>query len=124
MIFNKKEKETYKPIEITDANFDEVVLKSKVPVLIDLWAPWCGPCQMIGPIIDELAEEFGERALIGKVNVDKNPKISEAFKVKSIPTLMFLQKDELVERFSGMIPKPNMVEILEELILERKELEE
>ena len=121
MIFNKKEKETHKPLEITDQNFDEVVLKSSVPVLLDMWAPWCGPCQMIGPIIDELAEEFEERALIGKVNIDKNPKIAEAFKIKSIPTIMFLQRDELVERFSGMIPKPNMVEILEELILERKQ---
>jgi len=119
MIFNKKENKTYKPIEITDQNFDEVVLKSNVPVLLDIWAPWCGPCQMISPIIDELAEEFEERALIGKVNMDKNPKISKAFQIKSIPTIMFLQKDELVEKFSGLIPKPNMVEILEELISER-----
>ena len=123
-MFNKKEKETLKPVEITDQNFDEVVLKSEVPVLLDMYAPWCGPCKMIEPIIEELAEEFNGRALIAKVNIDKNPKISEAFKIKSIPTLMFLQKDELVERFAGLIPKPNMVEILEELILERQQLEE
>ncbi|PCJ31808.1 MAG: thioredoxin [Moraxellaceae bacterium] len=119
MFFKKKKSKTPKTVEITDQNFNELVMASKVPVLLDIWAPWCGPCRMIGPIIDEIAEDFEGRALIGKVSADTNPKISELFKIKSIPTLLFLQKDELVERFSGLVPKPNVVEILEELIAER-----
>jgi thioredoxin 1 len=119
-IFKKKKNKPSKTVEITDQNFDELVMGSKVPVLLDIWAPWCGPCRTIGPIIDEIAEDFEGRALIGKVSADTNPKISALFKVKSIPTLLFLQKDELVERFSGLVPKPNLAEILEELIEERK----
>ena len=119
-IFKKKKSKPSKTVEITDQNFDELVMGSKIPVLLDIWAPWCGPCKTIGPIIDEIAEDFEGRALIGKVSADTNPKISALFKIKSIPTLLFLQKDELVERFSGLVPKPNLAEILEELIEERK----
>lgn len=119
-IFKKKKSKPSKTIEITDQNFDDLVMASEFPVLLDIWAPWCGPCRTIGPIVDELAEDFEGRALIGKVNVDSNPKISAMFKIKSIPTLLFLQKDELVERFAGLVPKPNLAEILEELIEERK----
>ncbi len=119
MFFKKKKDKPAKTVEITDQNFNELVMAAKVPVLLDIWAPWCGPCRTIGPIIDEIAEDFEGRALIGKVNADSNPKISELFKIKSIPTLLFLQKDELVERFSGLVPKPNLAEILEDLIAER-----
>ena len=118
-IFKKKKNKPSKTVEITDQNFNELVMQAKVPVLLDIWAPWCGPCKTIGPIIDEIAEDFEGRALIGKVSADTNPQISAMFKVKSIPTLLFLQKDELVERFSGLVPKPNLAEILEELIEER-----
>jgi len=122
MFFKKKKNATKSTVEITDQNFNELVMNAEVPVLLDLWAPWCGPCRMIGPIIDEVAEDFGDRALVGKVNVDQNPKISEMFKIKSIPTLIFMQKDEMVQRFAGLVPKPNITEILEVLIKERKEL--
>ena len=118
-IFKKKKDKPSKTVEITDQNFNELVMASKVPVLLDIWAPWCGPCKTIGPIIDEIAEDFEGRALIGKVSADSNPQISAMFKIKSIPTLLFLQKDELVEQFSGLVPKPNLAEILEELIEER-----
>jgi len=122
MFFKKDKNDQSKTIEITDQNFNELIMQAEVPVLLDIWAPWCGPCQMIGPLVDELAEDFEGRALIGKVNVDSNPKISEMFGIKSIPTLIFMQKDEMVQRFSGLVPKPNMTEILEELIKERKAL--
>lgn len=118
MFFSKKEETKY-TVEITDQNFNELVMTADVPVLLDLWAPWCGPCQMIGPIIDDVAKDFEGRALVGKVNVDSNPLISEMFKIKSIPTLIFMQKDEMVHRFSGLLPQPNIEEILEELIKER-----
>jgi len=123
-IFKKKKDKPSKTVEITDQNFNELVMAAKVPVLLDIWAPWCGPCKTIGPIIDEIAEDFEGRALVGKVSADSNPQISAMFKIKSIPTLLFLQKDELVERFSGLVPKPNLAEILEELIEERNRGEE
>ncbi len=122
MFFKKNKNDKSKTVEITDQNFNELIMNANVPVLLDLWAPWCGPCQMIGPLVDELAEDFEGRALIGKVNVDSNPKISEMFGIKSIPTLIFMQRDEMVQRFSGLVPKPNMAEILEELILERNKV--
>ena len=120
MFFKKDKSQAVEPIEITDQNFNELVMNAETPVMLDLWAPWCGPCKMIAPIIDEVAEEFEGRALVGKVNVDQNPKISEMFNVKSIPTIVFMQRDELGGKFAGLIPKPNMVEILGELIKERK----
>ncbi|HFB99214.1 MAG TPA: thiol reductase thioredoxin [Phaeodactylibacter sp.] len=119
MFFRRKKKKIKESIEITDQNFDELILNADVPVLLDLWAPGCPPCTILSPIVDEIAGEFQGRALVGKVNVHQHLKISNLFKIKSIPTLIFIQKDEIAERFTGLIPKPNIVEILEELIAER-----
>ena len=115
MFWKKKVQEKHS-IEITDANFDEIVLNTDQPVLLDFWAPWCGPCKMLGPFIEELAGEYKDRAVIGKINVDQNPKLSEHFKVKSIPTLMFLKDQQLFERTSGIMPKGHMQAILNSLI--------
>jgi len=115
MFWNKKKK-VVDTIEITDQNFDQFVSKSELPVFLDFWAPWCGPCQVLGPIVDELATEFKDSVVVGKVNVDQNPGLSQHFKVKSIPTMMFVKKGQLIERISGMVPKPNLQEMLHDLI--------
>lgn len=115
MFFRRKKKP--KAAMIMDQNFEEAVLNADVPVLLDFWAPWCGPCKILGPIIDELAEEYKEEPiLIGKVNVDQNPQLSAAFKIRSIPTLVILRGREVIFQHSGMIPKPNLAEILDQLI--------
>ena len=92
-------------IEITDANFDEIVLKSDKPVLVDFWAAWCGPCKMIAPVVDELAVEYNDKAVIGKVDVDKNPAISAKFGIRSIPTLLVFKNGEIVDKQVGAAPK-------------------
>jgi len=113
-----KKKPKYQTPHATDANFNEVVAQSEIPVLVDFYANWCGPCKVLGPIIDELAQEFEGRALVVKVNTEDNPKLSQHFKIKSIPTIMFVNKGQVMERYQGLIPKPNLEEILEEYITE------
>jgi len=114
MFWNKKPK--YELTYITDDNFEALVTKSDLPVLIDFYADWCGPCKILGPIIEELAEEYEGRALVAKVNTEVNPKLSQHFKIKSIPTIMLFNKGHIHERFSGLIPKPNLEEILDQYI--------
>ncbi len=116
MLWNKKKETISDAVVITDHNFKEFVTDSDIPVFLDFWAPWYGPCKIIGPIIDELATDFKGRVMIGKVNVDQNPHLSQFFKIKSIPTLMFVKNGRLVERMSQLIPKPNLEEMLNDLI--------
>jgi thioredoxin 1 len=92
-------------VEINDANFDELVLKSSVPVLVDFWAEWCGPCRMVGPVVDELHKEYEGKALIGKVNVDFNPKIATDYGIMSIPALLYFKDGKLVDKQVGAVPK-------------------
>ena len=103
-------------VEITDANFDELVLKSTQPVIVDFWAEWCGPCRMIGPIIDEMSNEYNGKAVIGKVDVDSNSGISSQFNVRSIPTILFIKNGEVVDKSVGAVPKATLVAKLEALI--------
>ena len=103
-------------MEFTDSNFEAEVLQSKVPVLVDFWAPWCGPCQMMGPIIDELAGEIGSGAKVGKINVDENGETSSKFGIMSIPAIKIFKNGEVVKEFVGVQAKIVLAKALEELI--------
>ena len=92
-------------IEITDANFDEVVLNSDKPVLVDFLAAWCGPCRMVGPVVEEIAGEYAGQAIVGKVDVDANPNISVKYGIRSIPALLYFKGGEKVDGVVGAVPK-------------------
>ncbi len=92
-------------LEITDASFDEVVLKSDKPVLVDFWAAWCGPCRMVGPIIEEIATEYEGKAVVGKVDVDANQEFAAKYGVRNIPTVLLFKNGEVIDKQVGVAPK-------------------
>ena len=100
-------------LEITDATFDKIVLQSDKPVLVDLWAAWCGPCRMVGPIIDELSNEYDGKAVVGKVDVDSNQEFAAKYGVRNIPTVLLFKDGELVDRKVGVSPKQVYAEAID-----------
>jgi len=100
-------------IEITDANFDTEVTGSSVPVLVDFWAPWCGPCRMIAPLIDEIADEKVGAVKVGKVNVDDNPQVAAKFRIQAIPTILIFKNGEKKDQITGLTSKSDLVAKLE-----------
>jgi thioredoxin 1 len=101
------------PVEITDANFEQEVIKSEIPVLLDFWAVWCGPCKMIAPFVEEISGEYSGKVKVGKVDVDNNPQISMQFGIRSIPTLLVFKNGKVVDQIIGAVPKNSITSKLD-----------
>lgn len=104
------------PIHVTDDSFEKAVLKSTIPVIVDFWAPWCGPCRMVAPILDKLAKEYSGKLVIAKVNTDENPQWASRYDVQGIPTMFFVAQGKIVHRQVGALPEPMLREVLEEFL--------
>jgi thioredoxin len=100
------------PININEASFEKAVLQSPVPVLVDFWAPWCGPCQMIGPVLEEIAKESADRYRVTKVNIDDNPALMQRFGIRGVPALLFFSGGELRNQIVGVVGKKKIVDQL------------
>ncbi len=108
--------ENVKTVAVNSGNFDEIVLKSEKPVLVDFWAAWCGPCRMVGPVMEQLADDFDGKVVIAKVNVDEETDLSSKFRIMSIPTVMLFKNGEIMEKVVGARSKEEFAEILEKNI--------
>jgi thioredoxin 1 len=100
-------------IELTDSNFEEQVIRSTKPVIVDLWAEWCGPCRMVGPIVQEIGEEYKDQVVVGKLDVDNNPNVTMKYGIRNIPTILFFKNGEVVDKQVGAVPKAVLVNKLE-----------
>jgi thioredoxin 1 len=104
------------PLHVTDDAFEKTVLKSELPVVVDFWAPWCGPCKMVAPILDKLAEEFAGKMLIAKVNTDENPQWAQSFNVQGIPTMLFVADGKVVHQQVGALPEPMLRSVVDQFL--------
>ena len=111
-----KTEDVNRPVNATDASFDKLVFGSALPVLVDCWAPWCGPCKAVGPVLDQLATEYKGRLKIVKVNVDENPGISQKYSISSIPTMFLVKQGKVVDQLVGALPKQELVKQIERIV--------
>ena len=102
--------------QVTDSTFEQEVLKSEVPVLVDFWAPWCGPCRMVAPVVEEIAEQYEGQIKVVKVNTDENPQIASQYGIRSIPTLMIFKGGDKVDMVVGAVPKTTLANTLEKYL--------
>ena len=103
-------------LEATDSNFDELVLKADKPVIVDFWAEWCGPCRMVGPIVEEVGVDYDGQAVVAKVDVDSNPGITAKYGIRNIPTILFFKNGEVADKQVGAVPKSTIVSKLDALL--------
>lgn len=103
-------------LEITDGNFEELVMKSDKLVVLDFWAVWCGPCRMLGPIVNEIGEEYKDTVVVGKLDVDNNPGVASKYGIRNIPTILFIKNGEVVDKNVGMAPKQVLINKIESLL--------
>jgi thioredoxin 1 len=103
-------------LEVTDSNFEELVLKSDKPVIVDFWAEWCGPCRMVGPIVEEIGTDFEGKAVVTKLDVDNNPGVTQKYGIRNIPTILFFKNGEIADKQVGAVPKSALVNKLEALL--------
>jgi thioredoxin 1 len=105
-----------KTVEITDANFDETIINSDKPALIDFWAVWCGPCRAIAPVVEEMADTYGDRVVVGKLDVDNNRDTAVKFGIQAIPTILFFKNGEIADRIVGAVDKNSIVSKIEAML--------
>lgn len=104
------------PVHVTDAAFEQTVLKSEIPAIVDFWAPWCGPCRMVAPTLEKLAKEYSGKMLVAKVNTDENPEWAMKYGVQGIPTMLFVSGGKIIHRQVGALPEPMLRDVVSQFL--------